>query len=274
MVTILCSEDSEQIDESLATVRRCAETLNRPKMILFDYGQTIIAEQFLEFIEGNRALLDKAVKNPYHITAEQVQNRSNELLDTICRYTHSSNRNYQPIEMTWKSFNQCVFDYFGIEFDVSYDELQWIFWTNSTIAHPSEHIEQLLEFLQGQGIRTGVVSNIMYSKEVLTRRINELIPNNNFEFIIASSEYMFRKPCPQIFEMALQKANLSAKDVWFCGDNPVCDIMGAYNAGIQPVWYTKYAQNSMKFKNECKVSEENYITVNDWQELKELISTL
>jgi len=57
----------------------------------------------------------------------------------------------------------------------------------------------------------------------LTNRINEFLPNNNFEFIIATSEYIFRKPHKRIYELALKKANLEAKDVWYCGDNAVCD---------------------------------------------------
>ncbi|MGN0537467.1 MAG: HAD family hydrolase [Acutalibacteraceae bacterium] len=248
--------------------------MNKPKMVLFDYGQTIIAEQALGFINGNKAVLDRAVKNPHNVTVEQIQQRSNELLDEICKMTHSANRNYQPLEITWKSFGQCVFDYFDIEFEDSYDELQWAFWTGSTLAEPSENIELFLDFLQSQGIRTGIVSNIMCSKEILTKRINMLIPKNNFEFVIASSEYMFRKPYSGIFEIALKKAGLSAEDVWFCGDNPVCDINGAYNVGIQPVWYTKYARNSVQLQKECTVPEDNYITISDWKELIKIISSL
>lgn len=114
----------------------------------------------------------------------------------------------------------------------------------------------------------------MYSGDILAKRINKLLPNNHFEFIIASSEYVFRKPYPQIFEIALQKANLSPNDVWFCGDNPICDVMGAYNMGMRPVWYTKYADPMMKHKKKCTVLEEDYITISDWQELIKLLSNL
>ena len=45
------------------------------------------------------------------------------------------------------------------------------------------------------------------------------LASNKFESIIASSDYMFRKPNPMLFELALKKAGLNAGDVWFCGNN-------------------------------------------------------
>ena len=39
-----------------------------------------------------------------------------------------------------------------------------------------------------------------------------------------SCEYVFRKPNPLLFELALKKAGLPASDVWFCGDNMTARI--------------------------------------------------
>lgn len=64
-----------------------------------------------------------------------------------------------------------------------------------------------------------------------------MIPTNHFEFVIASSEYLYRKPNRRIFELALEKAELSASEVWYIGDQYECDIVGARNAGLFPVWY-------------------------------------
>ena len=37
--------------------------MNRPKMILFDYGQTLIAEKEFNGVRGTEAVLKHAVKN-------------------------------------------------------------------------------------------------------------------------------------------------------------------------------------------------------------------
>ncbi|HEX3044622.1 MAG TPA: HAD family hydrolase, partial [Bacillota bacterium] len=71
----------------------------------------------------------------------------------------------------------------------------------------------------------------------MENEFNQFIPSQQFEFIIASSEYVFRKPHKRIFELALQKANLKPCEVWYCGDNAVCDVDGAADCGIFAVWY-------------------------------------
>lgn len=70
-------------------------------------------------------------------------------------------------------------------------------------------------------------SNISYCSEVVKERILSMIPNNEFEFVIATSEYLFRKPNKRIFDLALEKAALTPEDVWYIGDNYECDVIGA-----------------------------------------------
>ena len=146
--------------------------------------------------------------------------------------------------------------------------MEWIYWNNATSAKPSENIVELLEYLHENGIKTGVVSNIMLSGSSLKRRIQEVLPENHFEFVIASSEYIYRKPEREIFEMALIKSGLKASETWFCGDNPICDTEGALNAGIQPVWYKKNFREKPDLKMHL---QGGYIEINDWLELKDII---
>ena len=71
---------------------------------------------------------------------------------------------------------------------VTDEELEWIYWNNATSARPSDNIETLLEYLYENNIKTGIVSNIMLSGKSLKRRIGETLPNNHFDFVIASSD--------------------------------------------------------------------------------------
>ena len=57
-----------------------------PKMVLFDYGQTLFAEQAFDGVKGTEAVLQYAVKNKYHLSAEQVQARANELNQELGRF--------------------------------------------------------------------------------------------------------------------------------------------------------------------------------------------
>lgn len=107
------------------------------------------------------------------------------------------------------------------------------------------------------------ISNIAYAKRVVTKRINTLIPGNSFEFIIISSNYIFRKPHSRIFGLALEKAGLHAGSVWYAGDNYECDIRGAADAGITPVCYTGADTNT-----NANMVYNDVFTIKKWDELE------
>ena len=125
----------------------------------------------------------------------------------------------------------------GIELSLTSSQIDRVFWDAASPAVPTEGIEEFLLYLKERRIRTGVISNIPYWAEVVQERIRRLLPFNDFEFILTSSEYMFRKPHARIFQLALEKADLQPEDVWYIGDNYQCDVVGARNVGIFPVYY-------------------------------------
>ena len=86
-----------------------------------------------------------------------------------------------------------------------------------------------------------------------------MLPCNDFEFILTSSEYMFRKPHARIFQLALEKAGLQPEEVWYIGDDYQCDVVGARNAGIFPVYYIGASK---------KEPMEDVLTVSTWEELE------
>ena len=47
--------------------------MRKPKMMLFDYGQTLVNEKKFDGIAGTRAVLQYATKIKYGRTAEEVQ---------------------------------------------------------------------------------------------------------------------------------------------------------------------------------------------------------
>lgn len=128
----------------------------------------------------------------------------------------------------------------------------------------TEGIAAFLRFLKEKIIRTGVISNIGYYGKVVEEKINALLPENDFEFVIATSEYVFRKPNRRIFELALEKAELYPEEVWYVGDQYECDVMGAAGAGIFPVWY-------IGNMNRAYEKREGVLTVGSWEELQGLL---
>ncbi len=235
--------------------------MKRPKMIMFDYGQTLIAEGVFNGEAGTKAVLKYAKKNPYQISAKELQNFAKTLNRDIGRYDPDV-RKAPQIEVHNHLFQNYLYQYFDLEIDLTPEEIEKVFWDNAADKKSTKNIEMLLGYLNENEIRTAVISNISFSGKALEERIRSLIPEHNFEFILATSEYVFRKPHGRIFELALRKAKLEARDVWYCGDNAFFDVEGASNSGIFPVWY----RGAIEQENRLAPSVD-CLTINNWMEL-------
>ncbi len=240
--------------------------MKKPKMILFDYGQTLVDEQLFDGVKGTEAVLKYAVKNKYNKCAEEVQAYANQLNRELGRIDPEKRHLFQ-VEVPNHMFTKYLYESQGIEIGLSSEEIDGVFWNAAAPGKPTKGIKEFLTFLKEKQIRTGVISNISYCGNVVAKRINGCIPDNDFEFIIATSEYLYRKPNKRIFELALEKAELQAEDVWYIGDQYQCDIVGAKEAGLFPVWYT----GAIDMKYELR---EDVLTIRDWKELKDCLKTM
>ena len=234
-----------------------------PKMILFDYGQTLLNEECFEGVKGTAAVLKYAIKNKYNLTAQQVQEVANEINGELGRYNPATRHLYQ-VEVPNSMFCPYLYESQGIELSLKQPEIDRVFWDASSPGKPTEGMEEFLKFLKAKGIRTGVISNITYAPEVVAERINRELPENDFEFIIATSGYLFRKPNKRIFKLALENADLSPEEVWYIGDNYDCDVVGARNAGILPVWY-------VGAKDTLYEDKEDVLTIKHWTDLMNMM---
>lgn len=238
----------------------------KPEMILFDYGQTLVNESKFDGVKGTEAVLKYALKNKYHLSAAQVQAEADKLNNEMGRLNPQKRHLFQ-LEIPSHMFTAYLYESLGIELSLTPQQIDKIFWDAASPGVPTAGIEIFLNYLHQNGIRTGVISNITYAGKVVENKINELIPSNRFEFILATSEYMYRKPNHRIFELALEKAGLPASRVWYIGDHYECDIVGAGNAGIFPVWYLGAIDTPYEEKDDI-------LTVRDWKSLQAQISSL
>ena len=239
--------------------------MKMPKMILFDYGQTLIAEQKFDGVKGTEAVLKYATKNKYNLSAEQVQEKASAINKELGRFDPQK-RHLVHVEVPNAMFTPYLYESQGIEVPLSNEEIDTIFWDAAAPGKPTEGMKEFLEYLKNNGIRTGVISNIAYASAVVAERINSLLPENAFEFIITSSNYMFRKPDRRIFDLALEKAELAPEDVWYIGDQYECDIKGALSAGLFPVWYIGAIDLPY-------TEDKDILTVKSWNELKQRMET-
>lgn len=240
-----------------------------PEMVIFDYGHTLAHEPDFDLMQGYTALIPHITKNPDGVTAEQLKDFG-DIIFSLQREVQKSG-----FEPHCHQGNRAMFDYFGIELDVDMAEAERIIWDNTSIGEEMPHTSEMLTYLKKLGIRTGVISNIGWSGKALTDRLNRLFPENEFEFIIASSEYGIRKPDKILFDIALRKAGLTADKCWFCGDSIGMDIVGAYSVGMYPVFYdNKTVDYPFGDRNKGLKAEFDHLHIADWQELIALLKNI
>lgn len=235
----------------------------KPKMILFDYGLTLLHEPDFDPLRGDRVVSQYIIKNPNKVTPEEIgaYTRNIFLSANTARAAGFETHEYALLRL--------VSDSLGLGYSISLEEREQIFWENASTALPMPYIEMLLETLHASGIRTAVVSNISFSEKALKRKIDVALPDNHFEFVLTSSEYGIRKPNPLIFRAALQRANVASEEAWFCGDNFQADILGASGVGIFPVWYR--GGSLIKDTEEDPPAAPELLCISDWQELIEIL---
>lgn len=238
-----------------------------PEMIIFDYGHTLLYEPDWDSMRGNIELFKHISKNPDNVTVDDYQRVINEVYGKVMEVRENENCDISAVVA-----DRTAAELLNIAFDLTPLEHEIVFWTAATRGAVMPEADKMLHYLNEKKIRTGVISNIAWSGEALKDRINRLLPNNRFEFIISSSDYMFRKPDKILFEIALNKAGLPSEKVWYCGDNPKADVEGAAGTGIFPVWYDNDIDS--EYKDSGYMPQCEYLHIKDWCEMIKILDKL
>jgi FMN phosphatase YigB (HAD superfamily) len=95
-----------------------------------------------------------------------------------------------------------------------------------------------LRDLAETGVRLGVVSNAdgLMAQRLREHEILQVGPGLGVEVecVIDSGDLGAMKPDPRIFHAALDVLALAPEDVWYLGDMPAIDVVGARRAGLRP----------------------------------------
>jgi len=236
--------------------------MDLPKMIIFDYGHTLLYEPGYDTLRGAEALFRHIKRNKNNLTPVQLRDFSQDLFSKIDIVRKMG------LEIHERQFQTFLYEYLEIELAIPLIEAEKVFWDNTSAGAIMPYADKIIDYINARGIRSGVISNIGWSGTALTDRINRLLPQNQFEFIIASSEYLFRKPSPLIFELATRKAGLRSENIWFCGDNVKADVEGSAAVGMFPVRYEDITvENPWRRQNESDVPACDHLHIHDWRKL-------
>ena len=234
--------------------------MRRPLGVVFDLGDTVLSLDSIDGVAGDRRLLEFA-EDTAGLTAEDLNLAAEELGRETIRLSDES-----MLQYTWQSFNRLLCETLSITFSVSHAELEREFWHAALTFVPCEGIFGVLDTLERNQIKTGILSNTSMTGRVLEE---ELVKHNlahRFSFLISSADYGFRKPHYRIFQVAVRKMGLEPQDIWFAGDKLEYDIRGAVDSGLQPVWYNPHGKSN-EAGYEC-------LEVRNWHEFANKVGAL
>lgn len=119
--------------------------------------------------------------------------------------------------------------------------------TGGLWSHVVEGSPAGLAELVATGIPIGVVSNSDGTIETRLRDMGilQVGPGAGVEVrcVVDSGDVGVEKPDPKIFDFALDLLDLPPDDVWYVGDTPAFDIVGARRAGLSPILMDPFGVN-------------------------------
>ena len=89
------------------------------------------------------------------------------------------------------------------------------------------------------GLRIGILSNMSVPGKKLEEQFS-FAGIKVLEFVLTSSDVGYEKPHPRVFEAALERADVTARDAVYVGDQIVSDVEGALAAKIQPILLDRF----------------------------------
>ncbi|MDR1901330.1 MAG: HAD-IA family hydrolase [Treponema sp.] len=143
-------------------------------------------------------------------------------------------------------------EFFLRDFDISpetlapcAEKLCYLFDARRTRLVPRPNLPRTVEELHAQGIKLGVVSNII-STTFVPERLKLYNVASYMDCVVTSSETGIRKPAPEIFLIAADRLRLSPGECAYVGDRISRDIIGSHNAGIGLAILIRYPPSEKK----------------------------
>jgi putative hydrolase of the HAD superfamily len=227
-----------------------------PKAILFDLGDTVLHEIRFDPHAGIGRLLELSTVTP-NASAADIHQAGAEL------YQEFRTGRSLGVELPCASLLRLFCDRFHIRTTLSPAELELEFWKPICSMRAEPGIDSVLIRLGELGISTGVISNAIFSADVLRWELARHDLLRHFQFVMSSADYGLQKPHSAIFWAAAGRLGLEPDEIWFIGDSLESDVAGSRAAGMTPLWYNP--------KDKLCNSNPRPAMVRSWEEFGKLL---
>jgi putative hydrolase of the HAD superfamily len=205
--------------------------VTRPRAVVFDFGDTLMREGPFDVRAGAARVLQLA-RDANGCTTDRLAEAMTALAADL-----NPRRQASQLEPPTHTIWRLIYEPFGIRFDQTPTEVEWAFWSAATVWTLEPGAPEIVELIARSGVPCGVLSNTMFRSETIARQLEASGFRNAFRWVMASADFVFRKPHRRLFDLATQRMGEEPGRIWFVGDSFENDVCGAAAAGMVPVWY-------------------------------------
>ena len=123
----------------------------KPKMILFDYGQTLVVEPQFDARRGYGAVYDRT--DGGKVSRARFADFADAMFLSLAVKAHAAYHEIDDVR-----FLRSVCSYCDMQSRISFEDADLLYWDTATDgSHASPHAAEMLAALDARGIRTGIV---------------------------------------------------------------------------------------------------------------------
>lgn len=216
------------------------ETMNRPTAVLLDVGGV--------FLLPSRDHIRDALDQVGHTVGDD--NAIDQAHYVAVRTFPMDLEGDEYMSPLWNEYLRAYAGFLGVTADMvpeAVDHLRNAYVTGWLWTHVIAQSVTGLASLADTGVRVGVVSN---ADGTIEQRLADFEilqvgegPGVEVEFVVDSGVVGVEKPDPRIFDFAIDLLDSEREDIWYVGDTPAFDVVGARRAGLQPILMDPFAVN-------------------------------
>ncbi len=210
------------------------------KAVLFDMGNTLLRQDNVEGEKMERAGFIN------HINVFRKRDRNQPTLEQWSAHFARLRKPLQAlaerfhVEIAVDKILASMIEFYDLPRDLTASMLTVLLYQplmNARVLFPN--VEETLTLLRDQNLRLGLISNTPVPGVLCRETLARLGILEYFEFTFFSSELVFRKPHPHMFDTALHRLRLKPAQVLFVGDQIDTDLVGAKAVGLKTAWLNR-----------------------------------
>lgn len=144
-------------------------------------------------------------------------------------------------------------------------QIYWNTFLEQVVPYPG--LLDFLSLLKSHHIRIGIGTDM--TARIQYKKLEKSGAAPFIDFVVTSEEAGVEKPDTRFFSLCLAKARCQAEECIFIGDNPIKDVKGALDFGMQGVLYTQGEKPHASINTEYLISYEDWMK-RSWEDVSEL----